>query len=312
MIDVVAFGEILIDLVSTQRNVSLYDAPAFEPKPGGAPANVAVGVRRLGGSAAFIGKVGCDDFGQGLRRLLQQEGVDTRNLIDDPALHTTLAFVSLSDKGDPHFAIFASASASIQPTDLDRDLIRSARIFHFGSVSLAYESSRAATLEGVRFARANGVLVSYDVNWRPAIWTDSRRGLELAREPLAQVDILKMNAGELRLISGVDDARAGLSGLNVPAPLIVVTLGEQGCLYRYGGKIEQQSVPPVEMVDATGAGDAFMAAVLAGLPKSLSSLDDASLARLMRRACQAGAIAVTKRGAIPSLPFADALKAFEI
>jgi fructokinase len=312
MVDVVALGEILIDLVSTRRNVSLYDAPAFEPKPGGAPANVAVGVQRLGGSSAFVGKVGCDDFGRGLRQLLQHEGVDTRGLLDDPDLHTTLAFVSLSDRGDPAFAIFTSASANLQTSDLDPDLIRTARIFHFGSVLLAYEPSRTTTLEALRFARANNVLVSYDINWRPAVWSDAERGLEIAKEPLPQVDIFKMNAGELALLTGEDDVRAGLENLDVPAPLVIVTMSEKGCMYRFGGKIGQQSVTPLEVVDGTGAGDAFMAAVLAGLRTPLASLDESTLARLIRRACQAGAIAVTKVGAIPSLPYADQLKDYEL
>ncbi len=312
MADIVSLGEVLIDLVSTQRNVSLYNAPAFEPKPGGAPANVAVGVQRLGRSAAFVGKVGCDDFGQGLRRLLQQEGVDTRNLLDDPQLHTTLAFVSLSDRGDPAFAIFTSASANLQTSDLDTDLICGAKALHFGSVSLAYEPSRTTTLEAVRFARANNVLISYDINWRPAIWSDAKRGLETAKEPLPQVDIFKMNAGELALLTGEDDTRTGLEKLDVPAPLVIVTMSEKGCLYRYGGKIYQQSVKPTEVVDGTGAGDAFMAAVLAGLRLPLSNLDEPTLSRLMRRACQAGAIAVTKRGAIPSLPYAEALKDYPV
>jgi fructokinase len=298
MTDVVTLGELLIDMVATRQNVTLFDAPAFEPKAGGAPANVAVGVRRLGKSAAFIGKVGRDDFGRGLRQTLEAEGVDTRNLIEDASLLTTLAFVSLSDRGDPAFAFFQGAHTNLTPADLDADLIRGARVFHFGSVSLVNEPARSATLEALRIAKAASVICSYDINWRPALWPS--RNPSIAKGPLAQVDIIKMNEGELELVTGEADVRTGLLKLDVPAPLIVITLGEKGCMYRFEGQLYTQSVPPVtQVVDATGAGDSFMAAILADfrLP-----LDAAYLTRLTRRACQAGAITTTRRGAIPSLP----------
>jgi fructokinase len=309
MVDVVSLGEMLIDMVSTQRNVTLYDAPCFEPKPGGAPANLAVGVQRLGKQAAFIGKLGRDEFGQGLRRLLEQEGVDTRNVLDDPERPTTLAFVSLSDQGDPHFAIFAAASANLAPADLNADLIRSAKIFHFSSVSLSAEPSRSATLEALRIAKDSGVRVSYDVNWRPALWPDVQKARQIIMEPLPQIDILKMNGGELRLITGIDDVEEALTKLDVPASVVFVTLSEKGCIYRFKGRIYRQSVTPVEVVDATGAGDAFMAVLLADLP---DPLEETALARLARRACEAGKIATTRRGAIPALPYASDLAAFPV
>lgn len=307
MVDVVTMGELLIDMVSTQKNVSLFDAPAFEPKAGGAPANVAVGVQRLGKPAAFIGKVGRDDFGRGLRRTLEAEGLETRGLLDDDHL-TTLAIVSLSDKGDPAFAFFQGAHTYLKPEELDADLIRTARIYHFGSVSLTAEPVRSATLEGLRIAKEAGVLVSYDINWRPMLWPDKNPAL--AMQPLSQVDIIKMNEGELQLVTGEADPMKGLQKLDVPAPLVVITLGEKGCIYRSGGpkgKIGSQSVPPVtNVVDATGAGDAFMAATLSGLRWPP---DEAFLSKLFRRACQAGALTTTRRGAIPSLPRADELEA---
>src|SRR5512142_215610 len=202
MTDVICLGEILIDMVSTQRNVTLFDAPAFEPKPGGSVANVAVGVRRLGKSVAFIGKVGQDDFGRGLRRLIEQEDIDTSNMIDDPNQMTTLALVSLTDKGDPHFVFHTGAAMNLQPADLNADLIRSAHIFHCASVMLAREPGRSATLEGLRLAKSANALCSYDVNWRPALWSDHQAALEVIKKPLPLVDVLKMNAGELRFLTG--------------------------------------------------------------------------------------------------------------
>jgi fructokinase len=304
MFDVVTLGELLIDMVATARNVTLFDAPAFEPKAGGAPANVAVGVARLGRKAAFIGKVGYDSFGMGLRRTLDAEGVDTSNLLYDNDHMTTLAFVSLSEKGDPDFAFFAGAHTHLKPSDLDAELIGSAKAFHFGSVSLAHEPSRAATLEGLRIARDGGVICSYDVNWRPALWKDPDAGLQIVSEPLHSVDVLKMNGSELYLLTGENDPERGLTKIDTSARLVIVTLAERGCMYRYEGGIYAESVPPVDAIDGTGAGDSFVAALLSELNMSY---DKATMARLVRRACKAGAITTTRRGAIPSLPTAAEL-----
>ncbi|MGZ3674680.1 MAG: carbohydrate kinase family protein [Ktedonobacterales bacterium] len=309
MIDVVTLGEILIDLVATQQNVPLFAAPAFEPKAGGAPANVAVGVRRLGKTAAFIGKVGRDEFGQGLRETLAEGGVETHSLLDDARLPTTLAFVSLSEGGETHFAFYPGAHTNLTLDDLDLDLIRSAHIFHCGSVSLAHQPVRGATLAALRTAHDAGVICSYDVNWRPALWADAAAGLALARQPLALADIVKMNAGELRLLTGDADVERALLGLRAPAALVVVTLGGEGCIYRFGGALYRQTSAPVgEAVDATGAGDAFVAALLATLSRHPRDLDAAALDPMTRRACRAGAITVTRRGAIPALPFARELE----
>lgn len=305
MFDVLTLGEFLIDLVATAPSASLYHAEAFMPKPGGAPANVAVGVQRLGKKAAFIGKVGKDDFGQGLRQLLEQEGVATEFLLTEPASFTTLALVALTSDGEPRFTFAVGAHAQLRPADLDAAAFASARILHIGSVSLAHEPVRSATLAALTLARTAGAICSYDVNWRPALWPAAAAGLALARVPLAQVDICKMNVAELRLLTGQGDARAGLAALETAAPLVVVTLGPEGCLFRLNGHISQVAAPQVaSVVDSIGAGDAFMAALLAFLPAHPAdlSLEDARL--LLARACQSAALSVTRRGAIPSLPYA--------
>lgn len=300
MAEVVILGEVLMDMIATEKNVTLFEAPTFEPKPGGAPANVAVGVSRLGRSSALVGRVGNDDFGDGLRALLQSEGVDTSNLRTDPEFRTTMAMVSLSDSGDPHFAIYLAASAQLEPADLDEALFAGAQVFHFSSVSLAREPSRSATFEALRLARKHGVLCAYDVNWRPAIWPDPEKGRAIIKQPIPQIDLLKLSADELHLITGIAEPRAALAALDAPAPLVMVTLGKDGCLYRFEGAIHAEAVEPAaEVVDATGAGDAFMSVLLTGLQFPLQA--DA-IARVARRACKAGAITVTRRGAIPSLP----------
>lgn len=312
MFDVVTLGEALMDMVATARNVSLYEAPAFEPKPGGAPTNVAVGVARLGKRAAFVGKVGQDAFGQGLRALLADEGVDVRGMLLDAARLTTLAFVSLSDGGDPSFAFFEGAHAALTPDDLPAAVIESTYLFHCGSVSLVSQPSRSATLAAMQRAKASGALFSYDINWRPALWRTADTALAAA--PLAQADVIKLSESELALLTGSREVEAALRGLPYSAPLILITLGAQGCTYRYNGALYHADAPKVDqVVDATGAGDSFTAAVLAGLCDlrdqgyALTALPTDSLDWLVRRACRAGALATQVRGAIPSLPYAAQL-----
>lgn len=305
MFDVITLGEFLIDLVATAPTPSLYDAPAFSPKPGGAPANVAVGVQRLGKKAAFIGKVGSDDFGQGLRRLLEREGVDTRWLLTDPASFTTLALVALTSEGEPHFTFAVGAHAQLQPSELDTDALEATRILHSGSVSLAHEPIRSTTLAALHAVRTAGVLCSYDVNWRAALWPDQQAGLELVRQPLDQVDICKMNLAELRLLTGCADEREGIAALETTAALVVVTRGPRGCIFRLRQDIYEIAAPQVAtVVDSIGAGDAFMAALLAFLPAHPRNLSPEDAHVLLARACQAAALSVTRPGAIPSLPFA--------
>jgi fructokinase len=305
MIDVVTLGEALIDMVSLQRNVGLFETPGFKPEPGGAPANVAVGLARLGASVAFVGKVGRDEFGIGLRRVLEREHVDISCLIDDQDAMTTLAFVSLETDGTPHFAFFAGAHTHLTEADVNQNpiasMISSARIFHFGSVAMAHEPSRSATFAALKLARAHGVLCSYDINWRPALWPDAPSGLKIALAPLPEVDIFKMNGGELKLITGESDPIKGLEKLDIPAPLVIVTLAEQGCTYRYNGRIDTQPAYPIEaVIDGTGAGDSFVAALLADLR---FPVEPDHLAAIVRRANKAGAITASRMGAIPSMPY---------
>ena len=308
MFDVVAVGEILMDMISTGNAVTLFDAPGYVPLPGGAPANVAVGVRRLGKSTAFIGKVGHDGFGTGLRNLLQKEGVDVRGLLDDANHFTTLAFVVLSALGEPQFDFFVGAHAHLQVADLDETLLRDARIVHGGSVTLTQEPSRSATFAAWHMGRAAGAICSNDVNWRPRLWTDVTEGMRVIAQPLQLVDVIKMNADELTLLTGQEDLRAGLQMLETTASLVVVTQGAKGCLYRFQNSIYEQEAPlATRVVDTTGAGDALMSALLAGLPVAPSRLDSATIALIIERASRAGTHSVARSGAIPSLPFAHEL-----
>ena len=161
-------GELLIDFVSTTPDVTLAEAPGFVKAPGGAPANVAVGLAKLGIDAGFIGKVGADAFGDFLRETLQQNSVDTAYLIAGETSRTTLAFVATRSDGMKDITFYRHPGADIQlsPDDIDTDYVQSAELFHYGSVSLSHSPSREATLQTIQAAKASGAMLSYDPNLR--------------------------------------------------------------------------------------------------------------------------------------------------
>jgi fructokinase len=180
MPDVTALGELLIDFVPTVSGVALIEAPAFQKAPGGAPANVAAGVAKLGVSAGFMGKVGDDAFGHFLAQTLQEVGVDTSALRFSSEARTALAFVSLRADGEREFMFYRHPSADMlyAPGEVDVEYIRSTRVFHYGSISLISEPSRSATLLAVEAARASEALISYDPNLRLALWPSTRAAKE--------------------------------------------------------------------------------------------------------------------------------------
>jgi fructokinase len=313
MVDVVAFGELLIDFVSTESGVSLVEAPAFVKAAGGAPANVAVGLARLGVSSGFMGKVGDDDFGYFLAQTLAENGVDTSALLFSDEARTALAFVSLKADGERDFMFYRHPSADmlIRPEEIDRGYIRSAKIFHYGSISLISEPSRSATLAAVECACEQGLLISYDPNLRLALWPSAeaaRQGM-LAGWPFARV--AKVSHEELAFLSGQSDLWAAAAQLwHEQLRLLVITDGPDGC--RYVTANAQGHVPGycVEAVDTTGAGDGFVAGLLVGLLANESAWESIpDLEDTLRFANAVGALTTTQRGAIPALPTWNAVEA---
>ena len=200
--------------------------PLSSQSQGGHPRTLPSAWRGWENRRRFIGKVGADEFGQGFINRLRQEGVDTTGVLTDPEALTTLALVALSAQGDPHFAFAAGAHTRLTPEEVPQDLIRAARIVQFGSVSLAHEPVRTATLFAQRLAYEVGSIVVYDVNWRPFLYQNRPREEALAtlREPLPWCHVVKLNAGELRLLTDCDAVVPGLARLSqqTPAPLIIV------------------------------------------------------------------------------------------
>lgn len=291
----------------------LTEVSAFRPMPGGAPANVAVAARRLGASSAFIGQVGDDAFGDHLIATLRAAGVETRGIRRDDEARTSLAFIALPDAQAAEFVFYRNPGADmrLRPDDLDEALLRGARAFHFGSISLGAEPSRTATLRALDVARAGGALITFDVNYRPSLWPGPAAAVAAVRAVLPLVDVVKVNGPELALLTGDTDAAAGGAALReMGAKLVVITRGAAGSFYHDGAT---GFAPPfaVEVVDATGCGDAFMAALLTRLiaPRD-GPPDGAFLAVALRYANAAGALTATRHGAMAALPTAAEVAAF--
>src|SRR5918999_4614042 len=314
MADVVCIGELLIDFVPTITPTTLVSAPAFKKAPGGAPANVAVGLARLGVQSAFMGKVGDDPFGHFLVETLAGAGVDVAPVRYSREARTALAFVSLRADGDREFMFYRHPSADMlfEPVELDAQAIQGAKLLHYGTISLISEPSRSATLRAIELAREAGCIVSCDPNLRLALWPDRHAAREGLLEAIAQTQVVKLSDDELRFLTGSDNPAVAKEELwHDRLELMVVTMGAAGCVYftsDFSGVVLGFGV---EAIDATGAGDGFVAGLLHGLLADWDGRkDEACVRSICRTANAVGALATTERGAIPALPTLDRVRRF--
>ena len=307
MFDITALGEILIDFTPSGTNGM--GMPLYAQNPGGAPANVLAQSALLGSRTAFIGKVGQDGFGTFLRSVMERSGIDTRALVTSEEVHTTLAFVQLDACGDRSFSFYRNPGADIllRESEVDYDLIRQSHIFHFGSLSLTDEPARSATVAAVHAARESGCLISYDPNYRPPLWPsqDAARTAMLKLLPLA--DILKLSEEELTLLTGEASLATGTAALAAQGPaLIPISLAERGAYFRRGALCGLVPAFQVDTVDTTGAGDAFLGAILHRLRhktlEEIRRLGEDELREIVRFGNAAGGLTTAAKGAIPAMP----------
>ena len=318
-VQVVCLGEALIDMVSIVSGVSLMEAPAFKKAAGGAPANVAVGLARLGVKAGFIGKVGDDDFGRFLAKVLHDNGVDTSQMRFEKTARTALAFVSLKDDGERDFMFYRHPSADmlLRPEEISSEYIAQAMVFHYGSISLISEPSRSATLRAVNLARKHGLLISCDPNLRLPLWDDAQQARKGMKTAIGLADVVKVSEEELAFTTGLSGMEEGSQQLLAGgAQLVAVSLGARGCYYATRRARNYVRGWTVEAVDTTGAGDGFVAGMLAGLlgvleqGQSLGDLSASQLDRIFAFANAAGALTTLERGAIPALPTRSQVEEF--
>jgi len=306
---VASMGELLIDFVATESGVTVGEAPGFLKKPGGAPANVAVAVARLGQEAAFIGQVGDDPFGHHLADVLQTESVNIDGLRYSAEARTMLAFVSLAADGERSFSFYRHPSADMlmTPDDVATDVIENSEIFHFGSITLITDPAREATRFAAQYALDHGVLVSYDPNLRLNLWENAEAARTGMREGLQFAHVAKISEEEIDLVLLEGEAIGDLWEKFPNLQMICLTHGGKGStLYTRSGLEHFEGGFVMQAVDTTGAGDAFVAGMLTSLldqglttPESLSTVD---AEKLLRFANGSGALATTQKGAIPALP----------
>lgn len=313
--DVVALGELLIDF--TPHGLSDQGQPLFERNPGGAPANVLAALAKLGHQTSFVGAVGNDAFGAFLIETLRNGGVHADHIKLTDEAQTTLAFVQLDTSGDRSFTFYRKPGADhmLRSRDVDRELIASAKVFHFGSISMTHEPARTATLETARYAREKGVFVSYDPNLRLSLWRDAEQAKEAIIEGMQYADVVKVSEEELHFLTGTDALDAGsrlLMERFANIKLLLVTVGPDGSFCRTAGRGAEAGLTArhtgfkVQTVDTTGSGDAFFGGVLHKLLEEGDPAEpiwtQAKLNGLLAFANAMGALTATGKGAIPSLP----------
>jgi fructokinase len=311
MPDVMCMGELLVEFVSTQTNVSLAAAPGFIKAPGGAPANVAVAVQRLGMSAGFAGKVGDDPFGVFLRESLQADGVDTGYLRVDPQARTTAVYVAVWDDGHKDLCFYRNPGADmlLRPEEIDEGLLERARCFHYGSISFIDEPSASAQRKAIQMARARGLMISYDPNYRPTLWPSETRAREVIQDSFRYCHLAKISQEEWEVATGCADLEDGIDFvLRQGVEMLVVSRGAEGALVTNGDYRIALPARPVRVVETTGAGDGFMAAMITRLlPEreksgSLAKIDAKKVRAALGFANAVGGLTCTKMGAIPALP----------
>ena len=309
---IVALGEVVSDIY---RGESLSDVElGFVARPGGAPANVAVAASRLGSGAAFVGSVGEDLFGDFILSALESEGVETGGVSRQSApTRTSLAFVEIGPDGDRSFTFYRTSPAAdelLSAGDVTEDLISGASFVNFGSIPLIREPARSATHRIAELAREHDVPVAFDVNYREHLW-EGREAAREAVDPLFDLStIVKLGDDELEPLLGTDDVDEAAQGLlDRGVPLVLVSKGPDGAFYasrEFRGEVPTFDIG--EVVDATGAGDAFLAAALVHL--SDGPLTEGLVREATLRGCAAGALACTAYGAMSALPTLDELERF--
>ena len=311
--DVVALGELLIDF--TTNGISAQGNPILEANPGGAPCNVLALLAKMGRSAAFIGKVGQDAFGNQLEAALEEVGISTCGLKKDPKIHTTLAVVQTMPDGDRDFSFYRNPGADLMLTEdeLDADMIRNAKIFHFGSLSLTDEPARTATRKAIALAEEAGVLRSYDPNLREPLWESLDAAKEQILWGMEHCDILKISDNEIQWLSGEEDfdkAVAWLRGQYPGIQLILLTLGKDGSRAFYQDVQAQQPGFTLNTIETTGAGDTFFGSVLYQLlEKPFGGYTAEDLSRMLCFANAAAALITTRKGALRVMPSREEIEA---
>ena len=304
--DVIALGELLIDFTSS--GISEQGNPLFEANPGGAPCNVLAMLNKMGHKTAFIGKVGVDIFGTRLKKTLEEISIDTTNLMMDQDVRTTLAFVQNDESGDRSFSFYRSPGADmmLRAEEVNEELIKDSKIFHFGTLSMTHDTVREATKKALDVAKANGLTISFDPNLRESLWDTLDNAKKQVEYGLGFCDVLKISDNEIQWFTGEEDYDKGIQILKdtYNIPLILLSLGKEGSRAYYGDKrVEVPAFVREDTVETTGAGDTFFGSCLHYvLETGLDNFTEDSLKEMLTFANAAASIITTKKGALMVMP----------
>ena len=293
-LDLLAVGETLVDLISLEEADSLFEAQAFKKYLGGSPANIAVYVAKLGGRSAVISKTGIGAFGQFLKAELRHAGVQTEYMVMDHHVHTSVIFISRT-QGTPDFEAFRDGDFRLEPAEIKEEAVARARVIHASMWPLSREPSRSAVERVFRLAQDHGKIISLDPNYSPQIWPDYPEAKAVIEQMMGYATITKPSLDDAKRLFGegdsVDDYIAQFHAMG--PSVVVFTLGADGMVLSIKG--EQQFIPAqsVEVVDATGAGDAFWAGFIVAL------LDDQPLERCVCFAREVVGRKLTTVGPLP-------------
>ncbi|MFC7785581.1 aminoimidazole riboside kinase [Rossellomorea sp. GCM10028870] len=300
---IISLGEALIDFIPLDEQNTTY-----QKSPGGAPANVAVGLARLGARSTFLGKVGADVLGRFLQETLQEYGVRTNQMLLTPDVRSGVVFVTNGEDGERSFDFYIDPSADrfLQVNDIDEEDFVSHKILHFGSISMISSPAKKATQHAVKVAKENGLLVSYDPNLRLGLWDSEENARETIKSMLSEADVLKISEEELEFITGEREIEAGVAKLkSYNIPFLIITMGAEGSIVYVGDARQYVPAMKVKAVDTTGAGDAFVSGILYSLHEYKGNIESLSIeeaARMARFAAISGALAASTKGAMTALP----------
>ena len=314
MIDVVALGELLIDFAPVSTNAAGY--PTLAAQPGGAPGNFLAALQTYGCTTALIGKVGADRFGDLLKATLAEKGIETRGIVSDPAVFTTLAFVTLDATGNREFSFARKPGADtcLRAGEVDLALIDGAKVFHFGTLSLTDEPACAATQKAVAYAKEKGRLISFDPNLRKPLWPSETAAKEQIEWGLHQADIVKISDEEIAFLWGLSPEEGAQKLLKeYGVQLVYATLGPRGCRFaNRQGSGEVASPAGIHVVDTTGAGDIFGGSAMSRFLKTGKAPADLTVEELRaitRFACCAASLSTQTHGGIDSVPDTSSVQA---
>lgn len=303
--DVTALGELLIDFAMNGQ--SDQGNNLFEACPGGAPCNVLAILNKLGRKTAFIGKVGDDQFGRLLKDTIEEIGIEAKGLVLDQEVHTTLAFVHTFPDGDREFSFYRKPGADmmLSEDEVDYDLIRQSKVFHFGTLSMTSEPVRSATKKAIDVAKEAGCLITFDPNLRPPLWDSLDEAKEQMEYGFQYCDVLKISDNEIQFVSGKEDYDEGIKYLQEKynIPLIFLTMGKDGSRAYYKGMRVERKGFVVKAIETTGAGDTFCGCSIHGvLTHGLDNLNEEILGDILTYANAGAALITLKKGAIRSMP----------